>query len=238
LSSFSANLSQHARRSLEELGIEVRTGTPVSTVSGDFVELGSERIPTRTVLWAAGVRASPLAAQLGVPIDRAGRIWVEDDLSVPDRPEVFVVGDLIAKTQDGKPLPGVAQLALQSGQHAAKNIAASIEGKARSPFRYVDRGSMATIGRNRAVAQLGRFEFSGTVAWWLWLTVHVLALVEFRRRLAVLIEWAWAYFSWQRRSRVILEVPAEPTDPRSSSYPIPRKQLSAGGARRALHTSR
>jgi NADH dehydrogenase len=239
LSTFSENLSQRARESLQELGIEVRTGTPVSTVSSEFVEIGADRIPARTVLWAAGVRASPLAAQLGVPIDRVGRIWVEDDLSVPDRPEVFVVGDLIAKTQDGKPLPGVAQLATQSATIAARNIQNSIEGKPRVPFRYVDRGSMATIGRHRAVAQLGKFEFSGTVAWWLWLMVHVLALVEFRRRFAVLVEWAWAYFSWQRRSRVILEVPAEPIDPRTSSYrAIAASGQAVTGTRRALHTSR
>ena len=146
-----------------------------------------------------------------MPLDRAGRVWVEEDLSVPDRREVFVVGDLIAKTQDGKPLPGVAQLAMQSGRHAAQNIRVQrCAAKPRKPFRYVDKGSMATIGRNKAVAQLGRFQFTGLVAWWLWLTVHMLCLVGFRSRLAVLIEWAFAYFTWQRRSRVILEVPREP----------------------------
>ena len=122
-------LSQRARRELESLGIEVRTGMPVSDLGADFVELGSERIETHTVLWAAGVRASPLTRDLGVPVDKAGRVWVEEDLSVPDRQEVFVVGDLIAKTQEGRPLPGVAQLAIQSGQHAARNIARSVAGK-------------------------------------------------------------------------------------------------------------
>ncbi len=121
-----------------------------------------------------------------------------------------MVGDLIAKTQNGKPLPGVAQLAIQSGRHAARNIRLSIEGRPRLPFRYVDKGSMATIGRNRAVAQIGRFKSSGIVAWWLWLTVHLLSLVGFRSRIAVLMEWAFAYFTWQRRSRVILEVPSAP----------------------------
>jgi NADH:ubiquinone reductase (H+-translocating) len=209
LSTFSPRSSARAQRALEELGIEVRTGVPVTDLGVDFVELGSERIATRTVLWAAGVRASPLTKQLGVPTDKAGRVWVEQDLSVPDRPDVFVLGDLIAMTQNGKPLPGVAQLAIQSGRHAARNIALQLAGKPRLPFRYVDKGSMATIGRNKAVAELGRFEFSGIVAWWLWLTVHLLFLVEFRRRLAVIVEWAWAYFTWQRRSRVILEVPRE-----------------------------
>jgi NADH dehydrogenase len=218
LPSFSERLSQHARSELEGLGIEVRTGTPVSDLGEDFVEIGAERIAARTILWAAGVRASPLTSHLGVPIDKVGRIWVEDDLSVPDRPEIFVVGDLIAKTQHGKALPGVAQLAIQSGRHAARNIALSVHRKPRVAFRYVDKGSMATIGRNKAVAQVGRYEFSGIVAWWFWLTVHVLFLVEFRSRIAVLFEWAWAYFTWQRRSRVILELPTELTPPRSAAF--------------------
>jgi NADH dehydrogenase len=210
LSAFPEDLSQKAREQLEELGVEVRTGTAVSDLGDDFVEIGSEAIATRTVVWAAGVRASELTADLGVPLDRVGRVWVEDDLSVPDRPEVFVIGDLIAKTQAGRPLPGVAPLAVQSGRHAARNILLSLADRPRLAFRYADKGSMATIGRNRAVAQLGRFRFSGIFAWLTWLLVHVLSLVEFRSRLSVLIEWAFAYFTWQRRSRVILEVPREP----------------------------
>jgi NADH dehydrogenase len=135
---------------------------------------------------------------------------------------------MIAKTQEGKPLPGVAQLAMQSGPHAARNIARTILSKQRLPFVYVDKGSMATIGRNKAVAQIGRFTFSGIVAWWLWLTIHVLFLVEYRRRIAVLFEWAWAYFTWTRRSRVILEVPRELAPDavsltRSTFPPLPRK---------------
>ncbi len=243
LPTFSEGLSSRAREQLEGLGIDVRLGIPVSTVTEEYVDIGAERIPARTVLWAAGVRASRLAADLGVPIDRAGRIWVEEDLSVPERPEIFVTGDLIAKTQDGKPLPGVAQLAIQSGRKAAENIVCRIAGKPSEPFRYVDKGSMATIGRNKAVAQVGRFEFSGALAWWFWLVVHVLALVDFRRKTAVLVEWAWAYFSWQRRSRVILEVPAEPLDPRTSSYVLagrasPALPGDAVAPRRVLHTSR
>jgi NADH dehydrogenase len=213
LSPFSENLSRKAQKQLEELGVEVRTGTAVSDLGSDFVELaGGETIATRTVLWAAGVQASPLTAHLGVPLDRAGRVWVEEDLSVPDRREVFVAGDLIAKTQNGKPLPGVAQLATQSGTHIARSIRGDLAGKRREPFVYVDKGSMATIGRNRAVAQIGRFEFSGFSAWWLWLTVHLLALVGYRSRVSVLMEWAFSYLSWQRRSRVILEVPFEPQE--------------------------
>ncbi|HEY6880427.1 MAG TPA: NAD(P)/FAD-dependent oxidoreductase [Polyangiales bacterium] len=221
LSTFAPALSESARLQLEHLGIEVRVGTAVSDLGADYVDIGSERIETRTIIWAAGVRASPLGSQLGVPVDKAGRIWVEDDLSVPDRPEVFVVGDLIAKTQDGKPLPGVAQLAIQSGEHVAKNVSASVRGMPRTPFKYRDKGSMATIGRNKAVAQIGRFQFSGFVAWCLWLVVHVLFLVEFRSRIAVIFEWAWAYFTWSRRSRVILEVPPERAA--SSSAMLSRK---------------
>jgi NADH dehydrogenase len=210
LSSFPEDLSAKAQQQLEALGIEVRTGTVVTDIGPDFVELGAETISTRTVLWAAGVRASSLTAHLGVPLDRAGRVWVEEDLSVPDRREVFVVGDLIAKTQDGKPLPGVAQLATQSGRHVGRAIRGDLENRRRLPFRYVDKGSMATIGRHKAVAKIGRFHFKGVVAWWLWLLVHVLALVGYRSRLSVLIEWAFAYFTWGRRSRVILEVPQAP----------------------------
>jgi NADH:ubiquinone reductase (H+-translocating) len=227
LPSFDPRLSERATRELRELGIDVRTGVAVSELSTDFVQVGDERIPARTVLWAAGVRANELAADLGVPVDRAGRIWVEEDLSVPDRPEVFVVGDLIAKTQNGKPLPGVAQLALQSGRHAARNVLCSVRGRARTPFVYVDKGSMATIGRNRAVAEIGRFRFAGLLAWLLWLTVHCMGLVEFRRRLAVLFEWGWAYVSWKRNSRVILEVPVAPADPSTSSH-APQRVLRTG----------
>jgi NADH dehydrogenase len=210
LSSFPEDLSKKARAQLEELGVEVRTGTRVTDLGDSFVEIGDESVATHTVLWAAGVRASPLTAQLGVPLDRAGRIWVAEDLSVPDRPEVFAVGDLVAMTQDGRTLPGVAQMAIQTGRHAARNVRLSLAGRPRLEFRYRDRGSMATIGRNKAVARLGRFSFSGFIAWWLWLVVHVRSLVDFRSRFAVLIEWAFAYFTWQRRSRVILEVPTEP----------------------------
>ncbi|HEU4581386.1 MAG TPA: NAD(P)/FAD-dependent oxidoreductase [Polyangiaceae bacterium] len=222
LPSFDARLSASAERELRGLGIDVRTGVAVSEIGADFVTIGDDRIRARTVLWAAGVRANERAADLGVPVDKLGRIWVQDDLSVPDRPELFVVGDLIAKTQDGKALPGVAQLAMQSGRHAALNVLRSVRGEPRQPFRYVDKGSMATIGRNKAVAEIGRFRFSGVLAWWLWLTVHLMSLVEFRRRLAVLFEWAWAYLSWQRSSRVILELPVSPADPNLSSHAPPR----------------
>ncbi len=227
LPTFSEKLAASAARSLSELGIEVRTGKAVSEVTAESVRIGDERIEARTVLWAAGVRTSSLTRRLSSCTDRAGRVTVEADLSLPGRPEVFVVGDLIAKVDGGETLPGVAQLALQSGRHAAHNVLCRIARRAPRPFAYVDKGSMATIGRHRAVAQLGRFEFSGAIAWWLWLTVHLLGLVGFRRRLAVLFEWAWAYFTWQKPSRVILELPAQPVEP--SNDPAQRARGSESG---------
>jgi NADH:ubiquinone reductase (H+-translocating) len=233
LPTFSEHLSERARRQLEGLGIEVRTGTPVSDLGDGYVLIGQERIAARTVLWAAGVQASPLTRDLDAPLDRGGRVHVEDDLSVPDHPEVFVTGDLIAKTQDGKPLPGVAQLAIQSGRHAAKNVLLSTQGHARQPFRFKDKGSMATIGSHKAVAQIGRAQFTGFIAWFMWLTVHIFFLVEFRKRIAVLFEWGFAYFTWQRSSRVILEVPATGTNalPNESSVP---QQLRPDAEERAV----
>jgi NADH dehydrogenase len=229
LAGFPEELSGKAKEHLEMLGIEVRLGTRVTDIAESVVEIGQERIATRTVLWAAGVRATALTADLGVPLDGAGRVLVEDDLSVPGRPELFVVGDLIAKNQNGRPLPGVAQLALQSGRHAARNLAFSLIGKPRLPFHYLDKGMMATIGRNRAVAQIGPFKSSGVVAWFLWLTVHLLSLIGFRSRLAVLIEWALAYFTWKRRSRVILEAPGVP--PPAMIVPMPGVRTESRAAR-------
>jgi NADH:ubiquinone reductase (H+-translocating) len=206
LPAFAETLSARAQEQLEALGIEVRSGVPVSDLGPDFVEIGGERITTRTIVWAAGVRASGLTRDLEAALDRAGRVQVEDDLSLPSRPEVFIVGDLISKQQDGRALPGVAQLAMQSGAHAARNVVLHMSGHDTEPFVYADKGSMATIGRNKAIAQIGRFKLSGVLAWWLWLMVHILFLVEFRRRLTVIFEWAWSYLTWQRGSRVIVDV--------------------------------
>ena len=222
LPAFSEQLSQKARVQLEALGIEVRTGSPVSDLGADFVDIGGERIATRTIVWAAGLSASPLTRDLGAPLDRAGRILVEDDLSVPGRPEVFAVGDLISKTQSDKALPGVAQLALQSGAHAARNIALSLHQRASEPFYYLDKGSMATIGRNKAIAQIGKLQLSGILAWFLWLTVHLLFLVEIRRRFEVFLEWAWAYVTWHRGSRLIVDVPRESTRERNAAVATAR----------------
>jgi NADH dehydrogenase len=220
LGTFAEESSARAEAQLARLGVEVRTGALVTAVEDRAVWIGQERIDARTTLWAAGVRASPLTAGLGAPLDRAGRVKVEPDLSVPGHPEIFVLGDLIAKEQDGKPLPGVCQLGLQSGRATADNVLRAIRGRERLPFRYEDKGSMATIGRAKAVAEIGtRVRTSGFVAWLLWLFVHVVFLVEFRNRIAVLFEWAYAYLTWQRSSRVILEVPEAGERPARTSIP-------------------
>jgi NADH dehydrogenase len=208
---FPEDLSAKAEASLKRSGVEVRKGTPVTAIDARGVTIGDERVDAATVLWAAGVAASPLAKTLGVPLDRAGRVIVERDLSIPGHPEVFIVGDLGAFLhQTGKPLPGVAQVAIQQGEHAAKNILRKIENQPTSIFRYVDKGSLATIGRASAVAEVGRFHFSGLFAWLLWLFIHVMFLIGFRNRVIVIFEWAWAYVTFQRGARVItgdLEAP-------------------------------
>jgi NADH dehydrogenase len=203
LGAFDPKLSESARRQLEELGVEVRTDSRVTRIDGEGVLVGDERIPSRTVLWAAGVAASPLGRTLGVPVDRAGRVDVQPDLSIPGHPEIFVVGDLAHLEQDGSPIPGVAPAATQMGRHAAANILRLMDGEPTRPFRYRDKGSMATIGRGAAVAQLGRLKISGFVAWMMWLFVHVLFLIGFRNKLLVIIQWAWSYLSYDRGARLI-----------------------------------
>jgi NADH dehydrogenase len=176
------------------------------------VNVGEERIETRTVLWAAGVMGSRLGKALGVPLDRAGRVVVEPDLSVPGHPEVFVVGDLASLVIDGKPVPGVAPAAMQEGRHTAKNILRAIRGQPALPFRYHDKGTLATIGRSAAVADLGKIKLSGPVAWLAWLFIHILFLIGFRNRILVLIQWAWSYISYDRGARLItgpLRTPAD-----------------------------
>lgn len=203
LAAYDSGLSAYARRALERIGVEVRTGAVVSRIEPDAVWVGEERIRTRNVVWAAGVTASPLGAMLGAPTDRVGRVLVEPDLSLPGRPEVFVVGDLAAMEQDGRPLPGVAPVANQQGRHAAANIVRTLRGEPRRPFRYRDRGSMATIGRRAAVLEAGRVRMKGWPAWMAWLLIHILVLVGFRNRLLVMTQWAWSYVTWQRGARLI-----------------------------------
>jgi NADH:ubiquinone reductase (H+-translocating) len=199
-------LSRSAREQLERLGVEVRTGAMVTRIDDAGVSIGDERIEARTVLWGAGVAASPLARALGAPLDKAGRVRVNADLSVPGRPEIFVVGDLAAfEQEDGSPVPGIAPAAIQEGRHAARNVARAARGEPTVPFRYRDKGLMATIGRAAAVARIGRFEISGLLAWLAWLFVHVFFLIGFRNRVAVILQWAWFYLTFKRGARLITD---------------------------------
>jgi NADH:ubiquinone reductase (H+-translocating) len=204
LSTFPESLSAKSRQQLEKLGVEVRTGTPVNAIDADGVLLGETRIPARTVLWAAGVAASPLARTLGVPLDRAGRVLVLPDLTVPGAPDVFVAGDLASVQQDGTPVPGVAPAAKQMGSHVAAAIRARLNARPIAPFRYRDFGNLATIGRMAAVVHLGKLKLSGALAWWFWLVAHIFFLIGFRNRLVVMLNWTWAYWSYQRAARIIL----------------------------------
>jgi len=204
LAPFDPALSEAARRSLEQLGVEVRLGTGVTDCDCSGVSLGQERLQTRTIIWAAGVKACPVAEWLAVDSDRAGRVNVQDDLSVPEHPNIFVIGDAAAATgPDGKPLPGVAPVAKQQGWYVANLLMARAAGKTPPAFRYRDFGSMATIGRKRAVAQLGAFKVSGLPAWLLWSLAHVYFLIGFRNRLVVATNWAWNYVTFQRGTRLI-----------------------------------
>jgi len=216
LSSYPAGLSEKAQRSLERLGVLVRTRTRVTEIAADYVVLqwggGSERLATQTVVWAAGVEAPPLAKQLaaacGAPIDRAGRIVVAPDLTVPGHPGIFVVGDMASYShQTGAPLPGVAPVAIQQGKYVAKLIAARLRGRTLSPFHYRELGNMATIGRSAAVADFGKLRFSGFLAWALWLSVHLMKLVGFRNRLLVLVQWGWNYITYDRSAGLITNPP-------------------------------
>jgi NADH dehydrogenase len=196
-------LRDASRQALERLGVEVRTDARVTRVDADGVAIGDERIAAQTVLWAAGLAASPLAASLGVPLDRVGRVTAEPTLAVPGHPNIFVAGDICAFIENGQPLPGVAQVAMQQGRHAARNILRAIGGRPLEPFRYFNYGNMATIGRGFAVADIGGIRVSGYLAWLFWLFLHVFRLIGFRNRLAVMAEWAWAYVTFQRHVRLI-----------------------------------
>jgi NADH dehydrogenase len=208
LSAFPERLSEAARRDLVRLGVEVKTGAAVTNVGEGRVEIGPEVIHADTIIWAAGVAASPLGATLGVPLDRAGRVLVEPELTIPGYRNVFVIGDLASLNgPDGRPLPGVAQVAIQMGKHAARNVIRSIEGQPLRAFEYTDLGSMATIGRAAAVADFGWLTLKGYIGWLAWLFVHILNLIGFRNRLVVLVQWAWSYFSYQRAIRLITGPP-------------------------------
>jgi NADH:ubiquinone reductase (H+-translocating) len=206
LPAYSEDLSRSARQQLEHLGVEVRTSTMVTNVEAGAVYVGATRISAAVILWAAGVAASPLGKILGAPVDRAGRVFVNPDLTPPNRPEVFVIGDLASlKDEHGKMLPGVAPVAMQQGRYAARTVRREIEsGTApRAPFHYLDKGSLATIGRAAAIAEFGRIHISGFVAWLAWLFVHILFLIGFRNRILVFIQWAWSYVTYERGARLI-----------------------------------
>ena len=204
LGAFPEDLRAAALRDLERLGVTVLTNAIVTDVSPGVVSMGDESIRAETVVWTAGVAASPLGAALGVPVDRAGRVRVQPDLTIPGSSNVFVIGDLATLAgEDGRPLPGVAQVAIQMGRHAVHNILRAIDHQPLRPFRYRDLGNMATIGRASAIADFGSFRLKGLIAWLAWLFVHILNLIGFRNRLSVMIQWAWAYVTYQRSVRLI-----------------------------------
>jgi NADH dehydrogenase len=221
-------LSESARKQLEALGVEVQTGRVVTAIDDQGVCVGPERVAARTVLWAAGVAASPLARSLGAPLDRAGRVLVEPDLTLPGHPDVYVIGDLASIEQDGRPVPGVAPAAMQMAAHTARNVVRTLRGQPREPFHYIDKGSLATIGRAAAVADLGRLKLSGLVAWLAWLFIHLFFLIGFRNRYLVLVQWAWSYFTYDRGARLI----TGPL-PRPEPNPSPATSHSSDEANRA-----
>ncbi|HEX2179275.1 MAG TPA: NAD(P)/FAD-dependent oxidoreductase [Actinomycetota bacterium] len=198
-------LSRKAKHQLERLGVQVRTSAQVTCIDETGVSIGQEHIYSHTVFWAAGVAASPVGKTLGVPLDRAGRVLVNPDLTLPGDDRVYVVGDLASLQQKGKPVPGVAPAAMQQGRHAAQNIVRVTDGQATEPFYYFDKGTLATIGRLSGVADIRGFQLSGALAWLAWLLVHIWFLIGFRNRLVVLLEWARAYLTYERQARLITE---------------------------------
>jgi NADH dehydrogenase len=213
LGTFPEPLRDAARASLTRLGVEVRTDAVVTDIDADGVRAGDEHIPAQTVLWAAGVAASPLAKSLGVPLDRVGRVLAAPTLTIPGHPEIFVVGDVCALQQDGQWLPGVAQVAMQGGAHAAGNVLRAIRGEPLQPFRYRDYGTMATIGRGAAVGVVFGAQIAGWFGWLFWIFLHIFWLIGFRNRIAVMTEWAWAYLTFQRRVRLITGEKLWPSEP-------------------------
>lgn len=206
LPTYPEDLSASAQRQLHGMGVEVRTNAMVTNVGPGMVTVGKEKIPASVILWGAGVSASPLGKMLGAPTDRAGRVIVEPDLSIPGHPEVFVLGDLAAaKFKEGAMVPGVAPAAIQMGKFAARQIRRSVAGKPREAFHYWDKGSLATIGRSRAVADLGRLHISGYFAWLAWLVIHLFFLIGFRNRIMVMMDWAWSYVAYSHSARLITE---------------------------------
>jgi NADH:ubiquinone reductase (H+-translocating) len=204
LPAYPEDLSRSAEEQLRRLGVEVHTSTMVTNVTPGAVHMGETRLPAAGIIWAAGVAASPLGKKLGAPVDRAGRVAVNPDLSLPGHPEIFVIGDLATlKDENGRLLPGVAPVAMQEGKATAHNIAAELRGEPRKNFHYFNKGSLATIGRAAAVAEFGKIHISGFLAWLAWLFIHVFFLIGFRNRIIVLVQWAWSYFTYERGARLI-----------------------------------
>ena len=204
LAAYPEDLSHSAEEQLRRLGVDVRTNTMVTQIEPGAVRFGETRIVAPVILWAAGVAASPLGKKLGAACDRAGRVFVQSDLSLPGHPEVFVIGDLAAlKDENGKMLPGVAPVAIQQGKFVAKTIHRDLQSEPRKNFKYWDKGSLATIGRAAAVAQFGKIHISGFIAWLSWLFIHIFFLIGFRNRLLVFIQWAWSYVTYERGARLI-----------------------------------
>jgi NADH dehydrogenase len=221
LPTYPADLSASAERQLKDMGVEVRTNAMVTNIEQGVVSVGKEKIPASVILWGAGVSASPLGKLLGVPVDKAGRVIVQPDLTVPGHPEVFVTGDLASAVRhNGQPVPGVAPAAIQMGKFAASQIKRSVAGQPRERFEYWDKGSLATIGRSRAVADFGKLHISGYFAWLAWLFIHLLFLIGFRNRLFVISEWAWAYLTYNHSARLI-------TDP-GEKEPLKRPKAKVG----------
>jgi NADH:ubiquinone reductase (H+-translocating) len=252
LPSYAEDLSRSAQQQLEHLGVEVRTSTMVTNVEAGAVYIGPTRLSAAVILWAAGVAASPLGKMLGAPVDRAGRVLVQPDLTLPGHADVFVIGDLSAlKDKSGKLLPGVAPVAMQEGRYAAKIIRNEIEAKtgapsfsrssredggfdSRAPFHYIDKGSLATIGRAAAIAQFGKIHISGFIAWLAWLFVHILFLIGFRNRLLVFIQWAWSYVTYERGARLITGSTYLPGWPGSRTAD---KDPATAGAAQEIHAA-
>jgi NADH dehydrogenase len=204
LPTYSEDLSRSAEQQLRHLGVEVQTSAMVTNIEPGSVHIGQTPLAAAVILWAAGVAASPLGKKLGVPTDRAGRVLINPDLSLPGHPEISVIGDLASlKDEAGRPLPGVAPVAMQQGTWAAKNIMRDIHHESRENFHYHDKGSLATIGRAAAIAQFGKVHISGFIAWLAWLFIHIMFLIGFRNRIIVLIQWAWSYLTYERGARLI-----------------------------------
>jgi NADH dehydrogenase len=206
LAGFADDLSAYAQRSLQSIGVEVMLGQPVTECSAEGVMYGGKRLDAKTIIWAAGVRASPAAEWLGAPADRAGRLQVLPDLTVPGHPDIFAVGDTVMIADpDGKPVPGIAPAAKQQGRYVAATIKARLRGEPSAPFRYKHAGSLAQIGKRKAVIDFGRLKLRGTVAWWIWGIAHIYFLIGLRNRLSVAISWLWIHARDQRAARLITQ---------------------------------